>query len=79
MAKASVYFRLNNLSGKRDVKKIKQELDSLPGVISVSTNDLDGTVAVDYDNSGVEYNQIEGRIQEMGFQILSEENQTHKM
>ncbi|QEY34804.1 heavy-metal-associated domain-containing protein [Caproiciproducens galactitolivorans] len=79
MSKASVYFRLDNLSGKKDVKKIKQELDSLPGVLSVSVNDRNDTVAVDYDNSGVEYNRLEGKIQEMGFRILSEANQTHKM
>ena len=49
MAKESVSFKLENVSGAHDKKEIKRVLDTLPGVRSVSVNDASGQVAVDFD------------------------------
>ena len=53
MSKVSIYFTLGNVDGKHDVKDIKKTLDTLPGVESVSVNAETGSVAVDYDTTGV--------------------------
>ena len=45
-------FSLENAGDKHDEKLLKQGLDMLPGVTSVSLSDR-GCVAVDYDSTGV--------------------------
>ena len=49
MSKASVYFTLGDLENKHDSEAIKRELDTLPGVRSVSISDSSNRVAVDFD------------------------------
>lgn len=39
LSKASIYCIVNNINEKHDSKEIKRELDSIPGVMSVSIND----------------------------------------
>lgn len=51
MSKASVYFTLGALEDKHNSKAIKRELDTLPGVRSVSISDSSNRVAVDFDTT----------------------------
>ena len=69
MSKASVYFTLNKIDGKHDVKEIKQGLDALPGVVSVSVNDGSGRVAVDFDTTGLQSDRIRKQLEKMGYVI----------
>ena len=72
MAHLSTYFSLENAGDKHDEKLLKQGLDTLPGVTSVSLSDR-GCVAVDYDSTGVRQEQIRQRVQELGYQLKGEE------
>lgn len=72
MARLSTYFSLENAGDRHDEKLLKQGLDSLPGVTSVSLSDR-GCVAVDYDSTGVRQEQIRQRVQELGYQLKGEE------
>ena len=38
MTKANACFTVGGINGKHDVKEIKQGLDTLPGVLSVTVN-----------------------------------------
>lgn len=44
MATQSAYFQVENLSGRRDVSRIKQGLDTISGVTSVSVNAGNGAL-----------------------------------
>lgn len=79
MSKASIYFSLNDLSGKRDVADIKQRIDQIPGVISVSVNRLDDKVAVDFDTSGTNQDKIREELTNLGFSITGEHFENHIM
>lgn len=79
MSKASAYFQVENLTDKKDVQTIKEELDTLRGVISVSTNPRTGRVAVDYDTTGVEQSRIEDKLQRLGYKIQAANNEDHVM
>lgn len=76
MSKASIYFTLGGIDGKHGVKKIKQGLDMLPGVLSVSVNDSSCRVAVDYDTTGVQSDGIGKELQKMGYEILNSDTST---
>lgn len=58
MSKASIYFTVDDVNGKHDVKQLKRELDTFQGVISVSVNDKTESVAVDFDTTGVQQEQL---------------------
>ena len=73
MSKASVYFTLDSIGGKHGIKKIKQGLDALPGVLSVSINDGSGCVAVDYDDTGSDGGRIKKQLQKLGYEVLNSE------
>ena len=79
MSKASVYFTLGNVSGKHNAKEIKQELDALPGVFSVSINSSSNHVAVDFDTTGVQHDRIKKQLEKMGYQILDSKLDNHIM
>lgn len=70
MSKESLYFTLNNVDGKHDVKQIKKVLDALPGVSSVSVNEGTNHVAVDFDTTGVQRDRIQKQLEKSGFEIL---------
>lgn len=70
MAKTSVYFTLGDLHDRHDEKTIKRELDTLPGVLSVSVSDGSGRVAVDFDTTGVQAGRIGGQLEKLGYQVL---------
>ncbi|MEY8386433.1 heavy-metal-associated domain-containing protein [Oscillospiraceae bacterium 38-13] len=72
MARLSTYFSLENAGDRHDEKRLKQGLDTLPGVTAVSLSDR-GCVAVDYDSSGVRQEQIRQKVQELGYQLRCED------
>ena len=69
MSKASAYFMLGDLENKHDIKAIKRELDTLPGVRSVSISDSTNCVAVDFDPTGVQPDRIRKQLEKMGYQV----------
>jgi copper chaperone CopZ len=79
MAKASMYFDLENLDGKHDEKELKRQLNLIPGVISVSVADDNKRVAVDYDTTGANHEQLRKRIDGLGFTISGERFEEHIM
>ena len=79
MSKASVYFTLGNSENQPDVKTIKRELDTLPGVRSVSISGSSNRVAVDFDTTGVQPDRIRKRLEAMGYQVLHSETDDHIM
>lgn len=70
MTKASAWFTVGGISGKHDVKEIKRELDTLPGVLSVTVSN-DSRVSVDFDTTGVQAGRIEKQLTEMGYQVVN--------
>lgn len=72
MAHLSTYFSLADVSGKHDISRLKQGLDTLSGVTSVSVSDT-GRLAVDYDSTGVCQEQIRQKVQELGFPLQIED------
>ena len=72
MSRESAYFIVRNLDGKHDLKELKQELDTLRGVSSVSVNTQNHLVSVDYDSSGVTYDRIEHRLNRLGYEIAAD-------
>ncbi len=67
MATQSAYFQVENLSGRRDVSRIKQGLDTISGVTSVSVNAHSGRVAVDFDDTATGTDAIKGTLEDMGY------------
>lgn len=78
MSKQSAYFKIPGLSGKHEIKKIKQVLDEIPGVFSVSANVLEDKIAVDYDSSGTDTHVIEKHFQSIGVhaELINKEDHT---
>ena len=66
MAHLSARFSLDQINDQHDIKRLKQGLDALPGVTSVSGSDS-GSLAVDYDSTGTRQEDIRKKIQELGF------------
>ena len=79
MAKESSYFTLKNEIGKHDMKNIKQELDKIDGILSVSVNIDKSLVAVDYDNSGIDHQHIQNKLNNLWFEMLKASNEEHVM
>ena len=79
MSKESAYFKMDADNGRYDIKKIKKSLDTLHGVISVSASPYDPKVAVDFDNSGVSRDEIQEKLEHMGFTILSSDDKILRM
>ena len=71
MAHLSTSFSLEQPVDSHEVKLLKRELDTLPGVTSVSVS---GTrLAVDFDPSGVRREDICQKVQSLGFGIQGAE------
>ncbi|XOQ43898.1 MAG: Cation transporter [Clostridium sp.] len=79
MSKASIYFQLEHPEDKRNCKEIKRRLDSVPGVISVSVSRGRETVAVDYDTTGTNPNQLRKELDGCGCTVANEQVQNHTM
>ena len=68
---ASISVSLDRNADRHDVKLLKRELDTLPGVTSVSVSG--GRLAVDYDSTGVRQEDIRQKVQSLGFGIQGTE------
>lgn len=71
MAHLSTYFSLEHPASSHDAKELKRELDTLPGVTSISVSG--GRLAVDYDSTGVRREDIRQKVQSLGFGIQGAE------
>lgn len=69
MSIQSATYRLETITGKHDVKELKREIDTLPGVRSVSVNPQTNHVAVDFDATGVTHQEIAEKIKGLGFYV----------
>ena len=72
---ASISVSLDRNADRHDVKLLKRELDTLPGVTSVSVSS-GGQLAVDYDATGVRQADILEKIQALGYHVRQEHKQT---
>ena len=72
MPHLSTYFTLEEAAGAHGVKRLKEGLDTLPGVTSVSVSDS-GCGAVDYDTTGIRQEQIRQKVQDLGFLLKEQE------
>ncbi|MCL2637669.1 MAG: heavy metal-associated domain protein [Oscillospiraceae bacterium] len=79
MSKASAYFIVNEIDGKKDIKRIKGDLDKLAGVISVSMNPAVNSVAVDFDTTGIRKYQLFHELAEMGYDVSESKYEVHIM
>ena len=70
MTRANACFTVGGISGKHDVKEIKRELDTLPGVLSVTVSN-ESRVSVDFDTTGVQTDHTEKPLTDMGYQVLN--------
>ena len=68
---ASISVSLDRNADRHDVKLLKRELDTLPGVTSVSVSS-GGQLAVDYDATGVRQADILEKIQALGYRVRQE-------
>ena len=68
---ASISVSLDRNADRHDVKLLKRELDTLPGVTSVSVSS-GGQLAVDYDATGVRQADILEKIQALGYYVRQE-------
>ena len=68
---ASISVSLDRNADRHDVKLLKRELDTLPGVTSVSVSG--GRLAVDYESTGVRREDIRQKVQSLGFGIQGAE------
>ena len=71
MAQLSTYFSLEHPASSHNAKELKRELDTLPGVTSVSVSG--GRLGVDYDSTGVRREDIRQKVQSLGFGIQGAE------
>ena len=71
MVHLSTHFSLEQPADSHAVKQLKRELDTLPGVTSVSVSG--GRLAVDYDSTGVRREDIRQKVQSLGFGIQGAE------
>ena len=67
---ASISVSLDRNADRHDVKLLKRELDTLPGVTSVSVSG--SRLAVDYDPTGVRRADILEKIQALGYHVRQE-------
>lgn len=72
MAHLSTYFSLENAADRHDGKRLKRELDTLPGVRAVSVSES-GCLAVDYDSTGIRQEQIRQKVQELGYELRGQD------
>lgn len=67
----SSYFKVNNLNQRQDLRDMKKGLKTLYGVLSVSTNQNDDRVGVDYDTTGVTGQQISDYLNDRGYKVTN--------
>ncbi len=77
--KASAYFTIDDLGGKHGIYKLKRELDTLCGVLSVSVSEKTNSVAVDYDTTGESGESIREKIKNLGYVVSDVRPDSHVM
>lgn len=75
MEKAS--FEIEELSGRHTGNLVKQALDTLTGVMSVSINQQTDHVAVSYDSNDVSRQKIKEKLVEQGLSVTAESGAQH--
>lgn len=79
MSKASLYFNVDHIGGKRDLADIKQRVGKIPGVLSVSVSRGNSRVAVDFDTTGANRDRIRNELSDLGFSVTEEQFDNHVM
>lgn len=74
-----MYAELENLDGKHGEKELKRQLDKIPGVISVSVTNDRKQVAVDFDTTGTNPEQIRKHLDSFGLKVSGERTEEHIM
>lgn len=69
MSMKSAYYHLPRMNGAHEAKEIKRELSLLPGVKAVSVNRQQHTLAVDFDSTGSDREQIEKTLGKLGLEF----------
>lgn len=72
MPQESAYFIVERTAGGRKLREVKAQLDTIHGVTSVAVNPDRRLIAVDYDSSGTSYDEIEHRLNDLGYQIAAD-------
>lgn len=67
----SISYTLQQIDGKHDVKELKRELDSFPGVRCVAVNAAKNKLTVDYDPTGVSAKELQNRLDALGYAVKS--------
>lgn len=70
MARATVSYVLDEIDGRHGVGDLKQGLDRLPGVFSVSVSTQTNCVTVDYDTTGTGQKAIQRQLEKLGYRTL---------
>lgn len=79
MSKASVYYTVENINNPHDIKRIKNELNMIAGVLSVGVNNDKNSVSVDFDTTGTGGEKIKKKLCELGYEITAEKTENHIM
>ena len=72
MSQESANFIVEKVHGNHDFQQIKKQLDRIHGACCVNINDQHNLVSVDYDSSGTSYDEIENRLNKMGYEIAAD-------
>lgn len=79
LSKASLYCTVDHVNGKHDSKELKHALGIIPGVLSVSVNDSTEKIAIDFDTTGVQSDQILKQLGKLGYQVVDSKLEDHIM
>ena len=74
LSKKSIYFKVDKLNNDDNVKQIKEGVEHLDGIISVSVNKKDSKISVDYDDMGTNLSEIANTLIDMGYSITVDNN-----
>lgn len=69
MAQVSIQYALDQELSTHEEETIKKSLDDFTGVKSVALNLQDGLLCIDYDDTGVKQEQLERRLDELGYSL----------
>lgn len=63
----TVHFRVPSLWGKRGTAELKQKIENVGGVVSVSINSSINRISIDYDNLNTSCGKIKEIIEAAGY------------
>ena len=73
----NAYFIVKGIYGNLSINDVKNELNSIHGIESVSVDSATNLMAVDYNSSGTSYDRIENCVNKMGYQIAADASVIH--